>query len=29
MINVFGSKVGEEVSEVTESIQNQWMDMGP
>ncbi len=30
MINVFGSKVGEEeVREVTESIQNQWMGMGP
>lgn len=30
MINVFGSKVGtEEVSEVTESMLNQWMGMGP
>lgn len=30
MINVFGSKVGqEEISEITESISNQWMGMGP
>ena len=30
MINVFGSKVGsEEIAQVTESINNQWMGMGP
>ena len=30
MINVFGSKVGkEELAQVTESISNQWMGMGP
>lgn len=30
MINVFGSSVGEtELKEVTESIGNQWMGMGP
>ena len=30
MINVFGSKVGEEeVRQITESISNQWMGMGP
>lgn len=30
MINVFGSKVGEEeIREVVESIENQWMGMGP
>lgn len=30
MINVFGSKVGkEELEQVTESISNQWMGMGP
>jgi len=30
MINVFGSKVGkEEIAHITESINNQWMGMGP
>lgn len=30
MINVFGSKVGsEEIKQITESIENQWMGMGP
>ena len=30
MINVFGSKVGqEEITEVAESITKQWMGMGP
>lgn len=30
MINVFGSKVGEEeIKQITESISNQWMGMGP
>lgn len=30
MINVFGSKVGEEeIKQVTESISKQWMGMGP
>ncbi len=30
MINVFGSKVGqEEIAQITESINNQWMGMGP
>lgn len=30
MINVFGSKVGEEeIQEITDSIHNQWMGMGP
>lgn len=30
MINVFGSRVGkEEIAQITDSIQNQWMGMGP
>lgn len=30
MINVFGSRVGkEEIKQITESIENQWMGMGP
>jgi len=30
MINVFGSKVGaEEIAQITESINNQWMGIGP
>ena len=30
MINVFGSKVGEEeIKQITDSINNQWMGMGP
>ncbi len=30
MINVFGSRVGnDEINEVSDSIQKQWMGMGP
>lgn len=30
MINVFGSKVGqEEIEQIADSINNQWMGMGP